>query len=119
MCNMKKVYISLPIGGFEDTVVIRHDAAVKHLMDMFDGNIEIVSPVDIDKFDCHGRTEEPDHDWAWYMGQDIEMLLRCDYIYMCAGYLNSPGCRCELAVARERDLKVLYAPDACRYLKSD
>jgi hypothetical protein len=31
---------------------------------------------------------------------------------MTKGYLNSTGCRVELAVARERDMKVIYAKDA-------
>lgn len=112
-----KIYISLPIGGQENTVRFRFDNAVEEVKNQF-GDVEIISPVNIDKFDYNGLTTPRDHDWAWYMGQDLERLLRCDFIFMCKGYLNSPGCRVELAVARERDIKVVYADDAKDFLKS-
>lgn len=116
-----KVYISLPMGGKENTVRQRYDDAVAELKTLCGSRLwplEIHGPVNIECFTDKGLSVPCDHDWAWYMGRDLEELLRCDTIFMTEGYLLSPGCRTELAVARERDMLVLYSEKARQNLKS-
>ena len=109
----KRIYISLPMGGYEDTVMGRFEKASREVLHKL-GDVEIIAPYDIDMFDkseiCNTPSEN--HDWAWYMGRDLEIILRCDAIFMCRGYLNSQGCRVELAVAREMSLEIFFADDA-------
>ena len=109
------IYISLPIGGYEKSVSRRYSNAIKEIDRLYsnDDLQPLVSgPTNISEFTEEGIKEPRTKDWAWYMGRDVEILLRCNTIFMTKGYLNSPGCRVELAVARERDMKVIYAKDA-------
>lgn len=110
-----KIYISLPITGRESTVKLRYYAAVEEIKDIFDQkheDFEIVSPVDIDDFDDAGYHGDKSHDWAWYMGKDIEALLRCDYIFMTEGYHDSKGCLLEKHVAEKSFIGILYSKNA-------
>ena len=109
------IYISLPIGGYEKSVSRRYSNAIKEIDRLYsnDDLQPLVSgPTNISEFTEEGLKEPRAKDWPWYMGRDVEILLRCNTIFMTKGYLNSPGCRVELAVARERDMKVIYAKDA-------
>lgn len=113
----QKVYISLPITGHEKTVRARWDAAVNKIRSnkFFGDDVEFYGPNDIDSFDENGKNYTPEDegkDWAWYMGECIKDLLRCDVIYMTSGYRASAGCRTELAIARERQMTIVIADDA-------
>jgi hypothetical protein len=106
---MKKIYISLPIGGHEDTVKKRYEEALEFIKNQRpDEEYEVVGPINIDDFDDNGLKVERDKDWAWYMGQDLEQLLRCDAILMCNDWQESDGCRVEFAVANERHLELMF-----------
>lgn len=109
---MKKIYISLPMGGHETTVKKRYDNAVIEVKEKYGEDVEIFSPDNIDEFGSDDILKPREHDWAWYMGRDIEILLRCDSIYMTKGYLDSPGCMVELAVAKQRNMDIIYAPNS-------
>ena len=110
---MRTVYISLPIAGHENTVYERYLKAVNEVTDKFKNEeIKICGPINIDDFNDTGLTVEREHDWAWYMGHDIETVLRCDTIFMTQGYLLSKGCKIELAAAEIAGLSVYYGSDA-------
>jgi len=106
---MKKIYISLPIAIAEDSVARRYKESVEYINKLDSlKDYEINGPINIHEFDENGLTTPRDHDYAWYMGQDIENLLRCDAIFMSTGWEKSPGCRCELATAKIYGLEVIY-----------
>ena len=101
------------MGGHEDTVHERYLNAIREIFDLFKNEeIEIYGPINIKDFDDTGLTVEREHDWAWYMGRDIESLLKCNTIFMTKGYLLSKGCRIELAAAQEAGLSVYYGKNA-------
>lgn len=106
------IYISLPIGGHETTVKDRYNKAINDLKELGFNNNEIIGPININDFDNTGLTKERDHDWAWYMGKDVEILLRCDKIYMTQGFNDSPGCRVELAIAKAQQMNILFAKNS-------
>lgn len=110
-----KIYISLPLAGHENTAYSRYREAVKFLEKFYeyDKYIEVVGPINIDEFKENvGLEHNRDHDWAWYMGKDVEELLRCDAILMCKGWKQSRGCRCEHGIATADGKIVIYYPDA-------
>ena len=110
---MRTIYISLPMAGHEDTVHERYLNAIREVFELFKNEeIEIFGPINIKNFDDTGLTVEREHDWAWYIGHDIETLLRCNTIFMTQGYLLSKGCRIELAAAQEAGMTVVYGKDA-------
>lgn len=47
-------------------------------------------------------------DWREHMRADLEMLLRCDCIYMLQGWELSKGARLELEVAVSTGIRVLF-----------
>lgn len=111
---MKKaqVYISLPIGKHENSVRSRFDYAVDWFMSNFGVGHKICGPINIGCFDDTGLTVPRNHDWAWYMGEDIKDLLRCTHILMTRGWQDSRGCRLEKAIAEHEGLCVIYTDDA-------
>ncbi len=105
---MKKIYISLPIAIDEDTVAERYEEAVKYINTYFKDQYIIQGPVNINDFTEQGIMKEREHDYAWYMGEDIRELLRCDAIFMGKGWHKSLGCRCELATAKIYGKDIIY-----------
>ena len=50
----------------------------------------------------------PDGDWMKWLNGDLEIISRCDAIYMLNNYKNSKGALIELERAKELGLEVLY-----------
>lgn len=94
---MEKIYISLPICGYEDTVFERSEEAKQLAQRM--GFIP-VSPIDENGI-THENIGNHEELTARYMGHDIETLLNCDAILMCNDWdhSGSRGCRVELFTA--------------------
>lgn len=107
------IYISLPMGGHEDTVRKRYDDAVSELKEIYSKiPIEITGPCNMDNFDHNGIITPRDHDWAWYMGEDAKDLLRSDIIFLTKGWQNSKGCVVEKAMAEAMKMPVIYSKHA-------
>lgn len=109
--NIRKprLYVSLPIAIDEKTVAQRwrksmEDISGNELLSKY----EICGPINIMDFGDNGIEKEREHDYAWYMGEDIKILLNCEAIYMSTGWANSLGCTCELQVAKTYDIEVFY-----------
>jgi hypothetical protein len=51
----------------------------------------------------------------WYLGT-LELLRRCDAIYLCPGWLNSRGCVREWELARKMGLPIFSSSSALRDL---
>lgn len=113
---MEKIYISLPLGGHEETARKRYDDAVEWVKKNYP-NAEIYGPTNMDEFEPDvGLAAEREHDWAWYMGEDMKILLRCTHIVMTRGWSWSPGCRVERAAAIANKIIVDQVPDANKKL---
>lgn len=120
MKTKKKVYISLPMGGHEQTVWDRYTKTIKWFNQKYNQNEEynISGPVNIDEF-FEGAVPERNHDWNWYIGEDTKELLTCDVIVLTRGWLNSPGCRIEAAIAKSYGLTFILTPDVDFPLTAD
>ena len=106
-----KFYISLPIGGFEDTVKRRFEKAVAEIKKEYPA-AEIAGPCNIQYFDETGLTVPRDHEWSWYMGEDMKDLLQCTHIYLTQGWQQSVGCRVEKGAAEAKGIIVKFSPTA-------
>lgn len=97
MEEKKRVYISLPITGHEDSCAERAEAAKKTLSEW--GYIP-VSPFDI---------SHPDNaTYAQYMGKDIEVMMECDAVCFLRGWHESKGCRAEYALSVIYGIETLF-----------
>lgn len=93
-----KVYVSVPMTGFDD---LNRPAALEAKARLLVRGYEVVIPHDIKPF-----VEDPQyHD---YLRADIATLMMCDAIYMCRGWQQSNGCTAELQAAREVAMGVMY-----------
>ena len=84
---MKKIYISLPMSGQEETIWTRYVKAELELKNKFGDSIEIKGPYNIRDFK-EPENFEYDRDWCYYMAKDVEDLLRSDVIYLTKVGLN-------------------------------
>lgn len=101
----KRIYISIPITGREDTIFERNELAKKEVKEL---GYEYVSPIDNndvceEDLKNHTNLEKT----AIYMGEDIEDLITCDSIYLCQGWENSRGCQIEKFVAEKFNKEIL------------
>lgn len=80
-----KVYISLPISGFNIDRCKERADEVKRMVER--KGHEAITPFDV----C----PESDKPYSYYMGRDIEVLIECDAILRCAGWSRSKGCALE------------------------
>ena len=94
-----KVYVSLPITGQESTVMNRCLKAKQHIEMLFATadtkgyELEVVFPKDVDKI----GTPEQDNTkpLSYWIGEDIKLLMECDAVFFCEGYIRSRGCYLE------------------------
>lgn len=106
---MKRVYLSLPISGYD--IEERKAYAAKRKQDLLtiykhiqEGiEYEIVTPFEV----C----PDTDKSYSYYMGRDIEALLNCDEIFMCQGWEDSKGCQLEIQAAKIYGKKVRELED--------
>lgn len=96
--DVKKVFISTPITGFEIKQVRANCNNAKEILKAQYPNIEFISPFDIDWV--------PDMPDSWYMGRDIEALIDCDAIISMNGWIKSKGCLVERFTANIYGLKI-------------
>lgn len=124
MIRKFNIYLSIPISGQENTLIERTKKAKVEILQLFiskgysANDINIVLPVD---FNEEGTTLEDflggkvenyeEKDYAWFMGQDIENLLRCDAIYLARDWESSKGCTAEKAVAEIYRLEIFSYSD--------
>lgn len=88
--SKKKLYISLPISGYQLDVVQREAETYKALWK--DEGYEVITP-----FDLSPESSKP---YSYHMGKDIEGLLECDAVYFAPGWVESKGCNLEYAAAK-------------------
>lgn len=98
----KKIYISLPITGYDvDERKARCLELAEQLRKM---GWEVYHP-----FMIHKPAEIPeDKAYAYYMGEDIKMILCCDAIYFDNDWKNSKGCTLEHHTAQTYGIETFY-----------
>ena len=92
----KKLYISVAITG-RDIKEAKDQA--EHAKRLWSDSFDVVTP-----FDIHQDQDKP---YSFYMGKDIEILLECDAIYMCSGWVHSKGCNVEYHVAKIYGIEII------------
>ena len=98
---MKRIYVSLPISGYDLDERKLYAMWVKNLIrDKYPKVAKVIKPFNV----C----SEPDKPYSYYMGKDIEALLECDAIYLCEGRQNSKGCMAEFEVARIYGKEIMF-----------
>lgn len=95
---MRKVYISIPITGYdlEERKCTANEIKKLFIADHY----EAITPFDV----CN----EKDNSYSYRMGKDIEALLECSHIYFVDGWKKSKGCRAEKAIADIYGIKEIY-----------
>lgn len=95
-----KIYISLPISGYELSERRKYAERVKARLKRINQQAEVVTPFDVN----------PDQklSYAEYMGNDIAALLTSDAVYFCKGWDKSRGCRLEHSAAFEYKISKIY-----------
>lgn len=82
-----KIYISLPITGYDLQERKRYSENVKKRLRQIYTDSEIITPFDV----C----ADPSLPYEELIGKDIAALLTCDMVYVCNGSNHSKGCRLE------------------------
>ena len=92
----KRLYISVAITGkdIEEAKVL-----AEHAKRLWCETYDVITP-----FDIH---QDQDRPYSFYMGKDIEVLLECDAIYMCPGWVHSKGCNAEYQIAKIYGLEII------------
>jgi len=55
--------------------------------------------------------DDPKGDWKKWINGDLEIIARCDAVYMLSNWRNSQGARIEHDKAVEVGLEILFEPD--------
>lgn len=110
---MKKIYISLPITGHEDTYEERLQELVKvaegfaryqnFKLDYF-GNYEIITPKDI-AYIVDDKIKNPKY--TDYLLSCLDAIVDCDMVILGDGYMDSRGCRIEVNFAMNLNMFVI------------
>ena len=107
---MKRIYISLPITGHEDTYGQRLKEAFKWCKEKYPQSF-VVTPKDISDRINNTRVEKglPNPSYADYLSADLHFIMcYVDIVVFCDGWENSRGCRIEHLVAKEFGKEIIY-----------
>ena len=98
MKKKKKVYLSLPISGYDLTE--RIETALKMELNLQARGYDVFNPLD------NGLPHEaPTYE---HMKADIKALLDCDIVLFMSGFNRSAGCHTELAVAMAVGMEIWF-----------
>ena len=106
---MKRIYISLPITGHEDTYEQRLDAAVEYVKTNYPEYDNIITPKEIAKRLEDMLPMKPTY--KELLLADMEAIAHCDAIFVCKGWRDSKGCLADRAFAKAIGVKRLYQED--------
>lgn len=99
MNNMKKkIYISLPISGYD--LQERIDTAMQLEVRLRGAGYDVFNPL--------GQQWEAGLTTHDYMRRDIEGLLSCDAVVFLNGWNKSAGCHTEFCVAKAIGIEVFF-----------
>lgn len=102
MNKKKKIYISLPITGY--TLHTRRERCLMLAEALHSLGWEVYHP-----FMIHKPADVPEEKaYAYYMGEDIKMILNCDAVYFDNDWKDSKGCMLEYHAAQIYGLETFY-----------
>ena len=96
----QKVYLSMPISGYQIEERIKTAEKIKKLMEEKD-NIDIITPFDASPYD-------PAKPYGDCMHNCIKELIDCDAVVFLPDWYQSNGCRIEAEVARGCGLQMHF-----------
>lgn len=99
----KRIFISMPMSGIPDEVVLERINAVRH-------KLEVRGYEVVDSF-IKDPAPEGVNESIWYLSKSLAILSTCDSAYFCNGWNGRKGCRCEHRVAIEYNLENFYEED--------
>lgn len=102
----KRIFVSLPIAGQEDTFFQRIDEAIAYCQKHFP-EYDIITPKDINNVTKKVLVDHTEREkTAFYMGRDIEALINSEAILSCEGWERSKGCQVERKCAEVYGLEI-------------
>lgn len=104
-----KVYLSGAITN-NPNAKVQFDKAKETLLELKKG-YEPISPMDL--------PHNHDKSWKSFMKEDIIELMKCDAIYMIAGWEKSSGANIEFNLANNLNYKVIFELDVERFGHDD
>ena len=100
---MKMIYMSHPFTGDEERNTKDARYVENLLLKLYPGSC-VVNPLDL----FSGMTAEDENGYVKILACCLEVLGRCDMIFMCTGWKSSAGCKAELALALQKGIEVAY-----------
>ena len=94
---MRRVYVAGPMSGLPEFNYPAFFDAAKRLRAL---GYEVACPAEVDAGD-------QERDWAWYMRQDLHLLIDCDAVVTLPDWQRSRGASLEVFVAAQLGLDVL------------
>lgn len=94
----KKIYLSLPISGYD--IDERRETALAMEVRLRGAGYDVFNPTE-NGLPPTATTNE-------HMKRDLEALLTCDAIFLMRGWNRSAGCKCELDVAVAIGIDVMF-----------
>ena len=100
---MKMIYMSHPFTGNEEK---NREAARESQIGLVKSNPGacIINPIDL----FAGMFAGGPNGYTKILACCLEVLGRCDMIFMCTGWKSSAGCKAELALALQKGIEVAY-----------
>lgn len=103
----KRIFVSLPISGQEDTFFERIEEAEAYCKKYYP-EYDVITPKDINNVTSEILEDHTEREkTAFYMGRDIEELINSDAILSCEGWEKSKGCQVERKCAEVYGLEIL------------
>ena len=96
---MKKIYLSMPISGYDLKKVM--ELAEREKERLSSDKTEIITPFDACPYD-------PNKTYGQCMKECIKELLLCDAIMFEPNWYKSNGCRIEAEVARGCEIEMIF-----------
>ena len=94
-----KVYLSMPISGYDINERISHAERAKiALKNVYE---DVVTPFDVSPYD-------PEKSYGQCMKECLSELITCDLVIFDEGWYQSNGCRIEAEVARGCEIKMKF-----------
>lgn len=101
---MKLIYLAHPYGGEDENII----KALSWEAYLFAPNTHVLNAVYY--FSTYKRIKE-EHE---IMKMCLDMVTRCDELWVAPGWEDSPGCKAEIAQATKYNMKIRYLTEGSR-----
>lgn len=104
MSKGKRIYVAGPMSGLPACNYPAFDDASRSLSAL---GFDVVNPANIGRAHFGGRTDLEDCELEFLLAEELEILVKCDAIYLLRGWERSKGARRELYHAIGNGLEVI------------